>query len=112
MHQRLPDVNSQNCAIYGMPAPPPSAGERDDSNYGMSKTGNIFEERGLTEEDIAAHGFLLNLPAIERIGPLSLAADQRREGLFREMERKRASFAQQVRTATADVLDVEHTECR
>ncbi|WP_456684543.1 HNH endonuclease [Bradyrhizobium sp. P5_C11_2] len=70
----------------------------------------ILQKRGLKAEDVKAHGFLMNLPAIERIDRLSLTADQRREALLREIERKRASFAQQVRTATADVLDVEHTE--
>jgi len=72
----------------------------------------ILHERGLTAADVTAHGFLLNLPAIERIDRLSLAADQRRDALLREIERKRASFAQQVRSATTDVLDVEHTETR
>ncbi|ACB23234.1 HNH endonuclease [Methylobacterium radiotolerans] len=72
----------------------------------------ILQERSLTAEDIKAQGFLLTLPAIERIDRLASAADQRRDALLREIERKRASFAQQVRTATAGFLDVEHTETR
>ncbi|TXN42533.1 HNH endonuclease signature motif containing protein [Methylobacterium sp. WL7] len=67
----------------------------------------ILQKRGLKVEDVRAHGFLMNLPAIERIDRLSLSADQRRDALVREIERKRASFAQQVRTATADVIDAD-----
>lgn len=89
-----------------------AVGEGDGSNNGMSETDKILQERGLTEESIAAEGFLLNLPAIERIDRLSLAADQRRDQLLREIERKRASFAHQVRSATGDVLDVGNTEVR
>ncbi|MGW8788688.1 hypothetical protein [Heyndrickxia sporothermodurans] len=72
----------------------------------------ILQERGLTAEDVKAHGFLMNLPAIERIDRLALTADQRRDALLREIERKRASLAQQVRSATADILDVDHAETR
>lgn len=72
----------------------------------------ILRTRGLAAENVTAHSFLLNLPAIERIDRLASAADQRRDALLREIERKRASFAQQVRTVTAALLDVEHTETR
>ena len=68
----------------------------------------MLQMRGLTAEDVTAHAFILSLPAIERIDRLMSMADQRRDTLLREIERKRASFAQQVRTATADILDVEN----
>ncbi|MGH1573732.1 hypothetical protein ACRAWG_27685 [Methylobacterium sp. P31] len=71
-----------------------------------------LQERDLTTEDVTAHAFLLNLPAIERVDRLASLADQRRDALLREIERKRASLAQQLRTAAADVLDVEHTKTR
>lgn len=74
-----------------------------------SRVDQILEERGLTEEDVRAHGFLNNLPSIERIDRMISAADQRRDSLFREIERKRASFAQRVRTAAADIIDVVAT---
>lgn len=70
----------------------------------------MLRDRGLSAADVPAHSFLLRLSDIEKIDRLASAADQRRDTLLREIERKRASFAQQVRTATADVLDVEHTE--
>lgn len=74
-----------------------------------ARVDHILEERGLTEEDVRAHGFLKNLPSIERIDRMISAADQRRDSLFREIERKRASFAQRIRTAAADIIDVVAT---
>lgn len=74
-----------------------------------ARVDQILEERGLTEEDVRAHGFLKNLPSIERIDRMITAADQRRDSLFREIERKRASFAQRVRTSAADIIDVVPT---
>lgn len=84
----------------------------DGGNSEMSKIEKILQKRDLTEENFTAHGFLLDLPAIERIDRLALAADQRGNALLREIKRKRASFAQQLRTATADILDVDHAETR
>lgn len=65
----------------------------------------ILEERGLTEEDVRAHGLLKNLPAIERIDRMIFTADQRRDSLFREIARKRASFAQHAKTVAANIID-------
>ena len=81
-------------------------GREDDK----SKVDSILQERGLTAEDVTAHSFLMNLPAIERIDRLVLMADQRRDALLREVDRKRASFAQRMRLATADSLDADQTE--
>jgi hypothetical protein len=89
-----------------------AAGWMADSKSEKSRVDTILKARGLTAEDVKAHGFLMNLPAIERIDRLALTADQRRDALLREIERKRASLAQQVRTATADILDVDPTETR
>ena len=68
---------------------------------------DILRVRGLTAADVMAHSFLLNLPAIERIDRLAFSADQRRDMLLREIERKRTSFAQQLRATTGDILDAE-----
>ena len=72
----------------------------------------VLLERGLTAENVTAHGFLLNLSSVERIDRLASLADQRRDALLREIERKRASTAQVLRAAAADVLDVEGAESR
>ncbi|MCJ2136634.1 hypothetical protein MKK69_21730 [Methylobacterium sp. J-026] len=87
-----------------------AAGWITGSTIEKEKVDQLLQERGLTAADVTAHGFLLNLPSIERIDRMAASADQRRDTLLREIERKRASFAQQVRTATADILEVEHTE--
>ncbi|MGU3661037.1 hypothetical protein [Methylobacterium fujisawaense] len=70
----------------------------------------ILVNRGLTAADVQAHSFLLRLSDIEKIDRLTSSADHRRDSLLREIERKRASFAQKVRSATTDVLDVEHAD--
>lgn len=69
----------------------------------------MLQGRGLTASDVTAHGFLLSLPAIERIDRLVSMADQRRDALLREIERKRANFAQQMRAAT-DIIDADDAD--
>lgn len=68
---------------------------------------DLLQGRGLTAENVAAHGFLLNLPSIERIDRMAFLADQRRDALLREIERKREGFGRLARKVAADVLDVE-----
>lgn len=82
------------------------------STEAKGRADKILEDRGFTAADVDAYGFLINLPAIERIDRLRLVADQRRDALLREIGRKRSNFAQQVRSATSDVIDVEPTEAR
>lgn len=66
----------------------------------------ILQDRGLTAEGVRAHGFLMSLPAIERIDRMALNVDQRRDALLREIERWRSSFARQVRSAHK-IIDAE-----
>ena len=71
---------------------------------------SMFSARGITANDVDAHGFLLSLPAIERIDRLVSMADQRRDALLREIDRKRASFGEQVRRATANTIDADSAD--
>jgi hypothetical protein len=96
-------------AFQGPPADALAAGWVTGSADERARVDQILKARGLTEEDVRAHGFLRNLPSIERIDRMIFAADQRRDSLFREIERKRASFAQRVRTAAADIIDAVAT---
>lgn len=77
-----------------------------DSPRGKDWFEPLLMKRGLTAEDVMAQGFQLSLPVIERIDRLIASADQRRDALLREIERKQANFAQQVRKATTEILDV------
>jgi hypothetical protein len=70
---------------------------------------NYLREQNLTAENITAHAFLMNLPAMERIDRLMSLADQRRDSLLHEIERKRTSLAEQLREASSAILDVEPT---
>lgn len=81
------------------------AGHREQRPY----VDDLLHERGLTAENVTAHGFLLNLPSIERIDRMAALADQRRDALFREIERKREGFGQLARKVAAEVLDIERT---
>ncbi|WP_375408045.1 HNH endonuclease signature motif containing protein [uncultured Methylobacterium sp.] len=76
----------------------------------QSKTTKMEEKlqkRGLTVADVMAQAFQLKLPEIERIERMVASADQRRDTLLRDIERKRASLSQRLRAAAADVIDVE-----
>lgn len=66
-----------------------------------------LQGRGLTGADVMAQAFQRQLPDIERIDRMVTSADQRRDTLLREIERKRASLGQLLRAAAADVIDVE-----
>lgn len=73
---------------------------------------DLLEDRGLTAENVAAHGFLLNLPSLERIDRMTFLADQRRDALLREIERKRQRFGLLAQKVAADVLCVEGADER
>lgn len=75
----------------------------------QAQVDGLLRDRGLTAENVAAHGFLLNLPSVERIDRLALLADQRRDALLREIERKREGFGQLARKVAADILEIERT---
>jgi len=70
---------------------------------GSKKKGQvILQQRGFTAENVTAHGFLLNLPSIELIDRLASLADQRRDALLREIERKRAGLGRPTRKVATD----------
>ena len=70
----------------------------------------LLQARGLTSADVMAAAFRVALPEIERIDRMVAAADTRRVGLLREIERKRAALGQQLRAASDEVLDLDPTE--
>jgi hypothetical protein len=81
---------------------------------GNPKSVSTFEKmlqfRGLKPEDVTAAAFQGVLEEIERIDRMAAAADTRRDGLLREIERKQASLSQQLRAASEEVLDLEPAE--
>ena len=66
----------------------------------------LLRYRRATLSDITARAFQIALPDIERIDRMIAAADARRDGLLREIERKRASLGQQLRAAATEVIDI------
>lgn len=79
----------------------------DGSENQTSSLEQKLQARGLTVTDVMARAFQLQLPDIERIDRMVAGADQRRDTLLREIERKRAGLGQLLRVAAADVIDVE-----
>ncbi|MER2269193.1 hypothetical protein [Methylobacterium oxalidis] len=67
----------------------------------------MMQERGLSAADVTARAFQIRLADIERIDRMIANADHRRDTLLREIERKRASLAQKLRIASADIVDVD-----
>ena len=70
----------------------------------------ILQSRDLMPGDVTAAAFEEVLDKIERIDRMAAAADTRRDGLLREIERKQASLSQQLRAASEEVLDLEPAE--
>ncbi|MER2267588.1 HNH endonuclease [Methylobacterium oxalidis] len=72
-----------------------------------AKFGALLQGRGLTTADVIAHAFELKLPDLERVDRMLTNADNRRDVLLREIERKRASLGQSLSAASDDIIDVE-----
>jgi len=56
---------------------------------------------------VMASAFVRELNSIERIDQLITVAESRRNSVFREIERRRATFAQLLRNRVEDVQDAE-----
>jgi hypothetical protein len=62
-----------------------------------------------TPWDLAA-GFIGNIESYERTDKLLASAELRRNALLREIDQRRASFANRVRTATDEIIDAEYAD--
>ncbi|MEA1835056.1 HNH endonuclease signature motif containing protein [Methylobacterium durans] len=67
----------------------------------------LLQGRGLTTNDVTAKAFELKLPDLERIERMVMNADNRRDALLREIERKRVNLGRNLRVASEDIIDVE-----
>ncbi|MCJ2095871.1 hypothetical protein MKK67_25720 [Methylobacterium sp. J-072] len=93
---------------FGGPAPDAlAAGWVIASEIEKERVDTMLESRGLKASDVTAHAFLMSLTEIESIDRLVSMADQRRDTLLREIERKRASFDQRARAAATDIIDAD-----
>lgn len=71
-----------------------------------------LQQRNLGPEDVTARAFMRSLPEMERIDRQLFLSEQRRDALLREIDRKRAVFAQRIRNASTNALDVQDIETR
>jgi len=62
-------------------------------------------ERGYLREAIEAQMLRGELTRLEAIDRMAAAADQRRDGVLREVERRRSAFAARLRLVDADTVD-------
>lgn len=67
----------------------------------------LLSERGLTAANVRAHGFLMNLPSMERIDRMTQAMDRRRDKLLHDINDKRANFAPRARSVLSSVIDID-----
>ena len=58
-------------------------------------------------ETSMAHFFIVNLDSIERIDRLMIQAEARRDGVLREIDRRRSAVASQLRLITRQIEDAE-----
>ena len=63
-------------------------------------------ERGYLREAIEAQMLRGELSRLEMIDRMAAAADQRRDSVLREVERRRTAFAARLRSATAETFDL------
>ncbi|MGE7415078.1 hypothetical protein [Methylobacterium tarhaniae] len=66
-----------------------------------------LEARGSTISAVEARAFQNCLSEIQKIDQMIALAENRRDALLREIERKRASLGQQLRAAADDITDVD-----
>jgi hypothetical protein len=69
----------------------------------IKKVDDLLKGAGLTKDAVAAHTLVANLRQIDCIDRMIMAASQRRDAVLREIDRRRASLADKLRRATADV---------
>ena len=63
-------------------------------------------ERGFLREAIEAQTLWLDHDRLEGIDRMAAAADQRRDGVLREVERRRSAFAARLRLVSAETFDL------
>ncbi len=72
-----------------------------------ARVDEILAERGLTAGNVRAQAFYKRLSTMDALNQMIQAAEQRRDGFLRELERKRSSYAQTLRATAEDIIDVE-----
>lgn len=74
-----------------------------------AKVDAVLAKAGLGMDAVMAQTLSEHIDIVERIERLMIAAEARRDGMLRELERRRASLAQGVRRALREAEDAEFT---
>jgi hypothetical protein len=75
---------------------------------GIKRVEDLLASAGLTMDDVMARAATYELDKIERFNRLIASAEWRRNALLREIDRRRASFAQKVRSEVREIEDDEY----
>jgi hypothetical protein len=70
----------------------------------------MFAEAELSEADVLARSLSVNAQEFDRLDQQNERHEYRRDALLRQIERRRAGWAKQVKRASEDVIDGEYTE--
>lgn len=74
----------------------------------IQRVDDLLVSAGLTMEDVTTQAVAHELDKIERFHRLIASAEWRRNALLREIDRRRASFAQKLRSEVRNIEDAEY----
>jgi hypothetical protein len=73
----------------------------------VTTVGRVLASAGLTTDAVMAHTLAARIDDIERIDRMMMAAEMRRDNILRELDRRRAALAQDLRSAIQEAEEVE-----
>lgn len=76
----------------------------------ISYVDDLLKVAGLTRDDITAQTLSVKISDIERIDAMIMRAEARRNSLFREIERRRATLGAVLRKSVDEIEEAEFTE--
>jgi hypothetical protein len=102
-------ISSQNRGPYlGMDAKDWAERQTARDPEAIKKVDDLLKVAGLTRDAVVAHTLAANLSLIDCIDQMIMAASKRRDAILREIERRRASLADNLRRVTDDI---EKADC-
>ena len=70
----------------------------------------LLEAAQISKEAIIAQTLMLKIDVVERIDRMITTSDSRRDAILREVDRRRAAFADRLRQGANDIVDAEFEE--
>jgi hypothetical protein len=70
----------------------------------------LFAQTGLSDSDVVAHTLAANAAEFDRLDGRDELYERRRNSLLKQIERRRAGWAKQIRRASETVIDADFEE--